>query len=275
MKTLNTIKFTAPLLFSAALVMVGCSQQKTNEVSASFKMTGSSSAATVAENKSIWSLLMNAAHAFLPATIQDSNGLTVNLSEAWTVVKEVQFKSEETAGAEDSEIELEFNGPYIVDLLSNTPMVLDTQKIAEKGIRRIKMKLHKAESLPAGAPAGLINNSVYFAGSVNGNSFTFQMDDGSEMQIFGPSAFTPSENSELLVEVQLANIIKQIDLSTVTNGEAIHAGARHSGANLCPLIDASANDIYTCVRKGLEKHANFGVDKDGDDDLDGADNSVK
>lgn len=275
MKQVQLLKYTAPLLFTAALTMVGCGQKKTSEVTASFKVTGSSSAATVAQNKGIWGLIMNVAHAFLPASIQDSSGLTINLSEAWVVVKEVQFKSEETAGAEDSEIELEFNGPYIVDMLSNAPLILDTQKIAEKGIRRIKMKLHKAEALPASAPARLVNNSVYFAGTVGGNAFTFQMDDGSEMQIFGPSAFTPSENSELLVEVQLANIMKQIDMSTVTNGEAIHAGARHSGANLCPLIDTSASDIYTCVRKGLEKHANFGVDKDGDDDLDGADNTVK
>lgn len=273
--TIKLVKYL-PVVTTVALLLSACAEKKSSEVTAAFKMTGSSSNATVAQNpKGIWGLLVNVANAFVPSTLVDSTGLTVNLSQAWVVVKEVQFKTQETAGVEDSEIEMEFTGPYVVDLLSSSPLVLDTQKIAEKEIRRIKMKFHKAESLPAGAPAGLVNNSIYFTGTVGGQSFTFQMDDGSEVQIFGPSAFVPSENSEVLVEIQLANILKQINMSTITNGEVISASSRHSGSNLCNSIDPSANDIYTCVRKGLEKHANLGVDKDFDDDLDGADNSVK
>ena len=274
MKNAKVFK-TFILVMALTMLTMGCTPKKQSEVTASFKMTGSSSAATVADNKvSPWELLLNYAHALMPTSLQDSSGLTINLTDAWVVVKEIQFKSEEVTGVEDSEIEVEFNGPYVVDLLSSAPLVLDTQKIAEKGIRRIKMKFHKADSLPVTAPAGLINNSIYFAGNVGGNNFTFELDDGTEVEIFGPNSFTPSENSELLVELQLANILKQVNLSTVANGEAISASNRHAGANLCNSIDPSANDIYTCVRKGLEKHAKFGVDNDRDDDLDGSDNSV-
>lgn len=276
MRTLKNLKYMAPTLLTSALLLSACSNPNAaKEIPASFKMTGSSAAPTVAQNKGLIGLLINVANAFVPATLQDSSGLTVNLSEAWVVVKEVEFKTEEVNDVEDSEIELEFNGPYVVDLLSSSPLILDTQLIAEKPIRRIKMKLHEAESLPAGAPAGLISNSIYLAGNVNGNSFTFQLDDSTELQINGPSSFTPSAASEVLVEIQLANIIKQINLSGVTNGAVISNANRFSGANLCNAIDTSASDLYTCIRKGLEKHANLGVDKDGDDDLDGADNSVK
>lgn len=267
------------ILSTAVLFTVSCAENTNSsnaQVSTSFKMTGASSAATVAKIKpSIWSLLVNQAYALIPSSIQDSTGLTVNLTEAWTVIKEIEFKSEETAGAEDSEIEVEFQGPYVVDLLSTSPLALDTQLIAEKAIRRIKMKLHKAESLPADAPAGLANNSIYLAGTVGGNAFVFQLDDSTELQIAGPNSFVPGENSELMVEIQLANIFKQINLSTVSNNEVINASSRHAGSNLCDSIDPSAGDIYTCVRKGLEKHANFGCDKDGDDDLDGSDDKVE
>ena len=264
---------------SSAAFVVSCAPKNnsTSQITSGFKMTGSSSAATVAKQspQSIFGLFINQAYALIPTSLQDSTGLPITLNQAWTVVKEVEFKSEEVAGLEDSEIEVEFQGPYVVDLLSNAPMVLDTQQIAEKAIRRIKMKLHKAESLPASAPAGLINNSIFISGVVAGNNFTFQLDDSTEIQIAGPNSFQPSENSELLVEIQLANIFKQINMSSIINNEVISSANRHNGSNLCNSIDPSANDIYTCIRKGLEKHSNFGQDNDGDDDLDSNDSKVE
>ena len=265
----------------SSLIGIGCASKKDSSatrVSSSFKMTGSGSAATVAAHKrpTLWSLLVNMAHALVPSSIQDSTGATVTLSSAWTVIKEIEFKSEETTGAEDSTSEIEFKGPYFVDLLSNAPVVLDTQSITQRSIKRIKMKLEAAQtSLPSDAPAGLANNSIYFAGSINGKNFTFQLDDGSEIQIAGPNSFQPSEGSELLVQVQVANIFKQINLSSITNNEVIDHNNRHSGSSLCPQIDSSASDLYTCFRKGLEAQADFGVDKNGDNSLDSSDEHVK
>lgn len=278
MKFKNYLK-NVSVVTSVGVMMLSCSPKNnaTPEVSSSFKMTGASVTATVAMNQkpSWFNLLINQAMALVPSSIQDSSGLTITLSQAWTVVKEVEFKSEETSGSEDSEVEVEFQGPYVVDLLSSAPLTLDTQLIAQKAIKRIKMKLHSIETLPSGAPAGLLNNSIFVQGAVGGNNFTFQMDDSTEIQIAGPNSFQPSESSELLVQVQLANIFKQINMSTVANNEVISSSSRHAGSNLCASIDASAGDIYTCVRKGLEKHANFGQDNDGDDDLDSNDSSVE
>lgn len=276
MKTYQICSTLLTVTVLATLTM-GCAEKKASLVSSSFKMTGSASAPTVAKNEKpgFVNWILNSAYALMPTSMQDASGMTVTLSEAWTVVKEVEFKSDEVNGVEDSEIEVEFNGPYVVNLLSSSPLVLDTQEIADKGIRRIKMKLHKADSLPTGAPAGLINNSIFITGTAGANNFTLQLDDSTEIQIAGPGSFVPAENSELLVEIQIANIIKQINMSTIANGEVINNSNRHAGVNLCPSIHASANDIYTCVRKGLEKHANLGRDNDKDGDLDSADDSVK
>lgn len=280
MKTKNkTIARTLALAVGVSLAGCAPNNSSTSQVSSSFKMTGSGTAATVVKNempKSIWGLLLNKAFALVPNSIVDSTGTTVTLTDAWTVVKEVEFKSEEAAGGEDNESEVEFKGPYFVDLLSNTPLVLDTQLITQKSIRRIKMKLEATHaSLPSGTPAELANNSIYFAGSVGGRSFKVELDDGSEVQIAGPNSFQPSANTDMLVEIQVANIFKQIDLTSVVNNEVIDHNNRHAAAGLCPSIDASANDLYTCFRKGLEKHADFGVDRNGDDSLDNSDDHVK
>ncbi len=271
---------TSFALTIGASLIVGCAQNNSNtpQVTSSFKMTGTSTAATVAKNykPSIWNMFINTAQALVPTSIVDSNGSTITLSSAWTVIKEVEFKSEETTGAEDNESEIEFKGPYFVDLLSNSPITLDTQSISQKNIKRIKMKLEATQTtLPSSAPAGLANNSIYIAGSIGGNNFKFQLDDGTEVQIAGPNGFQPSENSELLVEVQIANIFKQIDMSSITNNEVIDHNHRHAGVNLCPSIDTSSNDLYTCIRKGLEKHADFGIDRDGDDTLENFEDHVK
>ena len=139
------------------------------------------------------------------------------------------------------------------------------------------MKLHKTEgTAPAAAPVGIDGNSIYVNGAVGANNFTVQMDDNTEFEIGGPTAVSASNGGDLLVQINLADVFKQIDLSGVTNNEVISSSSRHSGSNLCASIDASANDIYTCIRKGLEKHADFGEDRNGDDSLEsGDDDSVK
>lgn len=274
---LQSVLATSVLMISG----LGCSKNSADtaaQVNASFKMTGSSAAATVANfQKTNWiDLLLPKALALTPSVLADSSGLAVNLSQVFVVIKSIEFESEESevAGEVDGD-EVEFQGPYVVDLLTNSPLVLDTQAITSKPIKRIKMQFHKAETLPASAPTLLQNNSILIQGTVGGNNFTYLADDSTEIQIAGPSSFVPSEGSQVLVELQLANMFKQINMSSVTNGATISAGNRIAGANLCPLIDTSAQDLYTCFRKALEKHADAGDDRDGNGDLGETEDNVK
>ena len=199
----------------------------------------------------------------------DSNASSVVLSAAWVSIKDIEFEAEETADANEVDgEEIEFAGPYFVDLLSTSPLPFDTDLIAEAAYKRIKMKFHASSSaLPTGVPAQLAGNSIYLAGTVGANNFTFQLDDSTEINVGGANSITPTEGSSLLVEVNLANVFKQISLASVTNNEIIDKTNRHAGINLCPSIDPSSNDLYTCLRKGLEKHCDFGKDENGDDDL--------
>ncbi len=259
---------------------MGCDSQKdVPQVTTSLRMTGSASAATVAHNTFIQKLLdmiLPSSYAFVPASLVDSNGTSVVLNEAWIMIKEIEFEVAEAADTDEVDgNEIEFNGPYAVDLLSTTPVALDSQQIPQYSYKRIKMKLHKAESAVTGAPAGLLNNSIYFSGSVGANSFTYESDDTTEFEIGGANPVLPADGSAVLIQIQLANILKQIDLSGLPNGATVTSANRYAGVGLCPSIDASANDVYTCVRNGLREHADWGCDLDDDDDLDDSDDSVK
>ncbi len=269
MYTKELIKTTTMLAF--ALSFAGCQPRaSTSQVTSSIAMTGSSKAATVAKGKGLINLFLQQAYAFISPSMVDKNGTAVNLSNAWVSIKEIEFEAEEVHGAAEVDgNEIAFKGPYYVDLLSSSPVAFDTQPIAAVSYKRIKMKFHASSSaLPAGVPTELTNNSIYLRGTIGANNFLFQLDDSTEVNIGGANPLVPAEGSALLVEVNLANVFKQIDMSTVANNETISSSARHARSNLCVAIDPSANDLYTCIRKGLEAQADFGEDKDGNHDLD-------
>lgn len=271
MKILSKLKLTSALTIATTL-WTACQPRATaSSVSSNLKMTGSSKAATVAlqNPQGLIGLFLNQANAFVSPGIVDSTSSSVNLTNAWVVIKNVEFESAETreVGEVDG-TEVSFKGPYYVDLLSNSPVVLDTQSVADIPYKRIKMKLEASNSSPpAGTPSALASNSIYLQGSVGGNNFTFQLDDGTELSIAGANPVVPTSGANLLIEVNLGNIFKQINLSSITNNEIIDHSNRHAGTNLCPSIDPSAGDLYTCIRKGLETHADFGEDQDKNDDL--------
>lgn len=281
MKKINLLTKNSTILAAALFLSVGitaCGKKNvTGKVLSSLSMTAGNKAATVAMQKSLLDLLMPRALALVPASIVDSTGLVINLNTSWVVIRDIEFESSEAPGAGEVDgDEIKFKGPYFVDLLSIAPIVLDTQLIPASGFQRIKMKLEKnGGSLPPGAPAALSTNSIYVTGTVGANNFTYQSDDGTEMHMGGPKSVTPVENGQVLVEINFSNIFKQINMSTIVNNETISAASRHAGINLCNSIDPSAQDIYTCIRKALEKNANVGEDADHDDSLEAAEASVK
>ena len=233
-------------------------------------MTGSSQAATVAKTNldRFIQILLPSAVAMTPPTLVDSMGTTVTLNTAWVIIKEVEFKAAETAGEEsasEADEEVQFKGPYFVDLLSSAPSPLDTQELPAKNYKRIKMQFENDcddAVMPATAPTELGTNSMVFKGLVGGNAFSYLADDGVELELSGAGGVSASDGQNILVSVQIANIIKMIDMSSVTNNVVISSSNRVTASGACPLIDASANDLYTCFKKGFELEADFGKDED-------------
>lgn len=264
----------------------GCAGQKDNSstqlYSTTFTMAASTAPRTVASRSPIeklMSFIMPTATAGIPTNIVDSNNTAVNLTSAWIVVKEIEFKSAETKaeeGQEETSEEVKFRGPYFVNLISASPQVVDAQSIPAKVIRRIEMKLEAAENhsstaWPADAPTGLENNSMYIAGTF-GNSntaFSFSSHDGTEFKVSGANGITPTEGQDLLMSIHFQDIIRKIDLTALANAtdKNINDSNRVSATNPCPLIEVGISDLFTCIRKGLESESKIGHDSDGSGEL--------
>ncbi len=271
-------------LATFSLAVGGCSlgsnqdQPVVAAAQTSLYLSGSAQPTTVA--KTFPTILLEAllpqASALIPSSLVDSQDHPVVLNLAWMAVKEIEFKSEES-GTTGEESEVEFQGPYFVDLLSVNPSPLDTSQVAIKDIRRIKMKLEPAgeNTVPVDAPAELATNSIVLTGTVGGVNFTYISDDGSEYQVFGGQAIRPEDGVDLLLSIRLADVLRKIDLTAISTTTTISSSNRVSAATACPLIDASAEDLYTCFRKGLEQEADFGKDTDGDHELGSDDEDVE
>lgn len=264
------------------LYLAGCGSSggtSTGNPLVTFKMTGSSQAATVAFHRpnfvSPWLYeILKPVMALPPPTLQDSTGKVIVLTEAWMVVKEVEFKTSEAREAEEIDgSEISFTGPYVVSLLASNPESFGQTRISAT-IKRVKMKLHNADTLPNTAPPELSGKSIFWKGTVNGVAMTFSSTQGYEYELSGPNGVTLADNANVLMSIRIADLFKKINLSGISSAADISDSNRISAASPCPNIDPSAADLYTCLTKGLQTESNLGKDDNGDDELSG-DSTVK
>lgn len=282
----NKLKF-----FSiAALMLLGCqsgdSGTSTGNPLVKVTMTASSAAATNVVSKrplfiSPWFVeILKPAVALPLPTMTDSGGVTVTFSDAWIAVEEVELKTSESTESDEMDgNEISFQGPFAVNLLASNPEPFGQTRLSKSTIRRIKMKLHKTASLPSNAPAGLLNRSIYWSGAVDGQPLVFASGEEQEYESAGPNGVALSDNSNVLLSIRIASLIKKIDLSGFKNSppasgliDETHRYA--TTGSKCPGIDASASDLYSCFKKGLSTESKLGRDDDGNDELDGGEDSV-
>ncbi len=279
-------------LSSIFLLITSCQKKESGGTTTgnplTLSITSSNQNKTIAVNTKTWMdrlllTLIPRVNALPPPTLLvDALDNNVQLNEAWTVIKEVEFKNTEATSNEVIDgAEISLPGPYIINLFSSTPTSIGTTEVNYTNLKRIKMKYSKAESSVTinepSAPAGLNGKSIYLSGSVNNNSFIFSSSEEIEYEVSGPNSVTLSySTSHFLISINIANLIRKINLSSITNNSAtIDENNKISVTNPCPLIDSSAQDLYTCFQKGLKSEANFGKDSDGSGELETNEESVK
>ncbi|OFZ28954.1 MAG: hypothetical protein A2622_12710 [Bdellovibrionales bacterium RIFCSPHIGHO2_01_FULL_40_29] len=270
------------ILFSIFFMLLSCQNKSENTTTGnpliSIAATASGAAATAfIKPQNFLDLLFPVAIAYPPpSTLFDAVGNTVVIQSVWINLGQIEFKYEESAsGGEIDGAEVEFQGPYAIDLLSDSPATFATGQISTSQMRRIKVKLVRLELLPTGAPAGFISKSIYIQGTVNGNSFSYSTQDESVIEIAGPQLVTAIQNKTLLLELHTANLIKKIDLTAISGTTNIDDSNRVASTNSCPTIHAGASDLFTCFLRGFETESNLGRDDDGDYKIDIEEESVK
>ena len=268
----------------AALILtiyIGCQKSEnttTGNPFVSLAITSSSANATVVKLKhNVMDLLMPKAFAYPPpATLLDAVGNTVIIQSVWINIEKIEFKQLELADTSEVDgSDVEFQGPYSIDLLAASPAPIDAGRVSLAQLRRMKVKLAKVTVLPTGAPSGFLTKSIYISGTVNGNSFSYSTEDETVVEIAGPQLVNAVENSTLLLELQTANLIKKTNLTSISGTTNIDDTNRIPIAGLCPNIDTSASDLFTCFRKGFETESNLGRDDDNDFQLDTEEDTVK
>lgn len=272
------------VLFLSFLSMMFFSCQKSdnggtttgNPVTVNMKITASSQVASPAIVKNFHflpNLFISKVFALSPPALQDSAGRAVTLSDYWMALKSIEIRSTQTSGGGETP-DVKYVGPYAINMLASNPPFFGAILIIPP-VLRFKAVFQKLDFAAPGAPAGMTNYAVYFAGQVNGLSFIIRSDEGLVYEVAGPNAVSPPNNGILLLSVKTAILFKRINLAAVTNGMTIDPANRVAAVNPCPTINASATDLYTCFRDGLHTEANFGHDRDGNDELDTTESTVK
>lgn len=272
------IFFTILILQAFFTSLLGCQLNSENTSTGnplvSLTVTGSAQATTALyPHRSIFEKIFLPSALALPApALFDSALRPVSLNEFWIVIKDIEVSSSDSALGSSA---IQAVGPFVINLLLNSPSPVTTLYAPSSGLKSIRTKLEKASTVPTGAPTELMTNSVVIKGSVSGYLLTVLLADGIEYQVSGPNTVFMKNGSRLLLTLQTADLFKKIDLGAVTADTVVTAANRVSSSNPCPSIDPSAADLYTCFRNGLRIAANVGEDADGDSELDPTEESVK
>ena len=233
--------------------------------------------------------------------VKDVNGLQIGsltLTDARVALKDIELESDDENEGED--LELDFPGPFVVDLIHNTVIPpLDTVIIDSGLYTQIEIKLDKIEgdeddeggSQLVDPSDPLFGNSIYLEGSYTGATasgsvtavpfiLSFDFNETFELSSVGDSAvgFTLEEGvvNPIIIAFRLARWFSFSDTETNPNGvdfNVLTVSQDTSGQPII-LLDENAGDISAAndeirevIEENIEESADYGKDKDGDGEL--------
>jgi len=204
-----------------------------------------------------------------------STGGTLTLTDARLALKEIRFRS---SGGETGDVKLQ--GPFIVDLLSNTVSpALDTIDLTAGLYTGFEMKLAKVES-GIEATDTLFGRSIYLEGTYSGptgNSgtvanvpFTLAFEIDEEFALpDGVQGFQVADNtlSTVIIAFRMA---RWLAFNSSANDKPEDLSDVQVSSGRIDLSDSSPStnkNIWEVIRKLVKDSADFGKDSDGDGKL--------
>lgn len=182
------------------------------------------------------------------------------VDEAWLAVDRMRLRS---AAACDGAAEREFEGPFVVDLLTPGPAPsLAELDVPAIGYCRFEVKWNAFSSgLPPGTPPELLEASIVIKGArADGTSFVLRSkrDDELRLDAVGGEFTIDEATSTLFVGLQAARLFEGVDLdAAVVNASGVIE------------IDSEDNvDLLTIFDQNLRAAAGLFDDDDGDGELD-------
>lgn len=269
-----------------ALALVGCNPNTTDgmgSVTLAFDSTQTSARA-----------LTRSTIANIP--VIDSNSAaagSITLDEAWVVIKEIELEHEnDDENATDDELEIEFVGPFAVDLLSGTTYPALPSVSIDTGLYNdIEMDIEKLAQgdltgmpdLPQGIADQLLNYSLYLSGTYTSEDgttyssipFSLSYDQTDEFEFTG----TEFTNGFVVDDTGINDIIVAFRMNDwfdfsvpETNSdflELVDAISQDSEGADQLILDGNTNsDIMDVIEDNIEDSAEYGEDDDDDGELD-------
>jgi len=137
-------------------------------------------------------------------------------------IRDVVFKNDDDPNSSLDTDEIQFRGPYQIDLLDNSDAL--TQTIADAFVpdglyKELRFKFHKDEDLPASDK--LFDKSIYIEGTIDGRPFVFWHDTSENLDVgrnTGVEVINGMVNFTVEFDMsQFLSSLKQIDLSLATD----------------------------------------------------------
>ncbi len=137
-------------------------------------------------------------------------------------IRDVVFKNDDDQSSNLDTDEIQFRGPYQVDLLDNSDAL--TQTIGEAFVpdglyKELRFKFHKDEDLPA--TNDLYDRSIFIRGTIDGTPFVFWHDTSENLDVGRSTGVQVTEGTvdfTVTFDIsQFLNSFNQIDLSMATD----------------------------------------------------------
>lgn len=165
------------------------------------------------------------------AVNSNSSKLTTSLKTSATEViftdfkisiRDVVFKNDDDINSSLDTDEIQFRGPYQIDLLDNTNALSQTignAFVPDGKYKELRFKFHKDEDLPV--TDDLFDKSIYIKGTIDGVPFVFWHDTSENLDV-GRSTGVLVQGNTVNFTVQFnisqfMNSLNQIDLSQATD----------------------------------------------------------
>ena len=164
---------------------------------------------------------INSSASKLTSNSKTSNAVVV-FTDFKISIRDVVFKNDDDINSSLDTDEIQFRGPYQIDLLNNTDALSQTignAFVPDGKYKEMRFKFHKDEDLPA--TNDLFDKSIYIEGTIDGTPFVFWHDTSENLDV-GRSTGVLVQGNRVNFTVQFntsqfLSSLNQIDLSQATD----------------------------------------------------------
>lgn len=195
------------ILMASALFIVGCSKDDNDESRIRLTLDA-----------------LNASGVNAKATsFTGKNNENVIFTDFRISIRDVVFKNDDDPNSNLDTDEIQFRGPYQIDLLNDGDALSQTigDVVVPDGMyKELRFKFHKDEDLPA--TDKLFDKSIYIEGTIDGQPFIFWHDTSENLDVgrsTGVKVVGSMVNFTVEFDIsQFLSSLKQIDLSQAMDG---------------------------------------------------------